>query len=147
MSACVGSTSIVSARVQSENKLSLVSTCVDFALSDIVFFYHFHILFFFKYKERNYSYVIQNIYLLFHFLYLFDLEGVFASVNSLWYLQVYGVCMCNICKCSVSQSLVRKEIMRSVRKWWACCTRFFFLSLTHTRILFFCVYKKEIIDR
>ena len=111
------------------------------------FFYHFHIYFSLSIKRET-IHMSYKIYLLFHFIYLFYLEGVFASVKSLWYLQVYGVCMCNICKCSVSQSLVRKEIMRRVRKCWACCSWFFFLSLTHTRILFFlCVYKKEIIDR
>ena len=132
----------MSARVQWEKKLSLLSASVDSVLSDIVFFYHFHILFFLSIKKET-IHMSYKIYLLFHFIYLFYLEGVFASVKSLWYLQVYGVCMCNICKCSVSQSSVRKEIMHSVHKCWACCTWFFFLSLTHTCILFFFAYIKK----
>ena len=81
-----------------------------------------------------------KIYLLFHFIYLFYLEGVFASVKSLWYLQVYGVCMCNICKCSVSQSSVRREIMHSIRK--PAVPDFFFCHL-HTHTFFFVYIKKK----
>ena len=112
----------------------------------ILFFSIIFTFFSFLSINKETIHMSYKIYLLFHFIYLFNLEVVFASVKSLWYLQVYGVCMCNICKCSVSQSSVRKEIMRSIRKCWACCTWFFFCHLlTHAYFSFFVYIKKKLL--